>query len=273
MLNEDIWRATILGVLQGLTEFLPISSSAHLILLPWLLGWEPFGILFDVILHGGTLLAVLIYFRHDWKELIGNMIRNYSNSGRRFSTGDRMADAVIIGTVPAVIVALCFRGWIEETARTPIVAVATLTLFGLLLWWADRRGRGDQNLSQIGLNQGLVVGVAQAIALIPGVSRSGITITAALLLGYTRGDSARFSFLLATPIIFLGAVNGILELLQSSEGGALAPAVVVIGALVSFVTGFYCIKYFLRFLETRTFTPFVLYRLGLAMVILFFLFH
>lgn len=272
MLQENLWRAAILGILQGLTEFLPISSSAHLILLPWLLGWEPFGILFDVILHGGTLLAVLIYFRKDWKELAGNIIRNYRNSAGHFSTGDRMADAVIIGTVPAVIVALCFRSWIEETARTPIVTAATLTLFGLLLWWADRRGKGELDLSQIGLKQGLLVGVAQAIALIPGVSRSGITITAALLLGFSRGDSARFSFLLATPIIFLGAVNGIFELLQSSDGRTLDPAVVVVGAVISFATGFYCIKYFLRFLETRTFTPFVLYRLILAGVILFFWF-
>jgi len=272
MLQEDLWRAVILGMLQGLTEFLPISSSAHLILLPWLLDWEPFGILFDVILHGGTLLAILIYFRGDWKELAVNIIRNGRNPERRLSTGDRIADAVLIATVPAVMVALCFRSWIEEVARTPILIVSTLTLFAFLLWWADRRSKGEQSLSQMNLKQGLVVGVAQAIALIPGVSRSGITITAGLLLGFSRGDSARFSFLLGTPVIFLAAANGIFELLQSSDGRALDPTVVIVGALVSFVTGFYCIKYFLRFLETRTFTPFVLYRLILAGVILLFCF-
>lgn len=268
MLNQSVWRAVILGILQGLTEFLPVSSSAHLILLPWLLGWEPFGILFDVILHGGTLLAVLIYFREDWKELIVNIIRNYRKSSRHLSTGDGTADAVIIGTVPAIVVALLFRGWIEETGRTPIVTVITLTLFGLLLWWADRNRQRDQDLREIGVKEGLIVGAAQALALIPGVSRSGVTITAALILGYSRGDSARFSFLLAAPIIFLGAVNGVIELIRSTEGGALDPVTVGAGALFSFVTGFYCIKYFLSFLETRTFTSFVLYRLLLAVVIL-----
>ena len=263
---DPTWQAAILGVLQGLTEFLPISSSAHLILLPWMLGWPPLGILFDVVIHGGTLLAVLIYFREDWKDVIDEILMRLR--GRVLWRGSgSLVDALIVGTIPAVLVALALRDWIEQYARVPKVTIVTLAVFGLLLLWADRR-RGTRTVSDVTLRDALLVGCAQSLALVPGVSRSGITITAALLLGFSRRESARFSFLLATPIIALGALDGGLLLVTGEGGGELHASAVLAGVLVSFVVGYLCIKYFLQFLRHRSFLPFVVYRLGLAAVIL-----
>ncbi len=259
-------QAVVLGILQGLTEFLPISSSAHLILLPWLMGWKPLGLVFDVMLHAGTLLAVLVYFRREWREVAASAWFRVAG-GLRPGSSVPMVDALAVGTLPAIVVALLARDFIENYARVPIVTVFTLAGFGLLLAWADRRRQGDRSLDQIRLRDGLLVGVAQSLALVPGVSRSGITITAALLLGFSRRDSAKFSFLLTGPIIALGAADGVLELILSGDDGA-GLSVLVSGVAVSFVTGFLCIKYFLRFLEKRGLLPFVMYRLGLALVIL-----
>jgi undecaprenyl-diphosphatase len=265
---NDLIQAIILGILQGLTEFLPISSSAHLILLPWILGWQPLGIVFDVVIHGGTLLAVLAYFREDWKFFVQDLFRRIRHL-RPFSGEDPVVDAVLWGTLPAVLVALAFKDSIEVYARRPLVTVFTLALFGLLLWWADRKKSGDRECSSVTLRDGILVGLAQSLALVPGVSRSGITITAALLLGFSRRESARFSFLLAGPVILLGAVSGVLSLVSGIETSPATWQVMVAGVTVSFVVGFLCIKYFLRFLESRTFLPFVIYRLALAGLILF----
>jgi len=258
----------ILGVFQGLTEFLPISSSAHLILIPWMLGWVPMGILFDVVIHGGTLLAVLIYFWEDWKEVMGEFFTRIRQ--RQLVGGpNSLLDALVIATLPAIVVALIFKDPIEEYARTPMVTVVTLSLFGLLLLIADRR-RGSKSVAQVDLRDALLVGMAQSLALIPGVSRSGITITAALFLGYSRAESARLSFLLAGPIIALGALDGALNLALGNGSEGLTAMGVVIGVVTSFVVGFACIKYLLQFLRTRSYLPFVLYRFLLSMVILWF---
>jgi undecaprenyl-diphosphatase len=259
-------QAIILGILQGLTEFLPISSSAHLILLPWLMGWKPLGLVFDVMLHAGTLLAVLVYFRRDWRELADAAwlrLKGRAEGENR----PPLVEALVVGTLPAVVVVLLARHFIENYARVPIVTVFTLAGFGLLLAWSDHRSRGAKGVREIRIRDGLLVGMAQSLALVPGVSRSGITITAALLLGFSRRESARFSFLLAGPIIAMGAADGVLELLLSGDDGTGLPALVT-GVVVSFVTGFLCIKYFLRFLESRGLLPFVIYRLALALVIL-----
>jgi len=265
--HDQTFHAVILGVLQGLTEFLPISSSAHLILLPWMMGWEELGITFDVVLHGGTLLAILIYFRRDWLE-VGAEALGILRSPGRLLRGDSLLEAIAVGTLPAIFVALIFKDLIERYARIPIVTVFTLSLFGLLLWWADRKGRTDRPLSGIHLRDGLLIGLAQSLALIPGVSRSGITITGALLLGFSRSDSARFSFLLAGPIMVLGAAAGILDLVKEGEQAPVGIGALIAGVLASFVVGYFCIKYFLRFLASRDFLPFVGYRLVLAGVIL-----
>jgi undecaprenyl-diphosphatase len=265
--SDETWQALLLGALQGLTEFLPISSSAHLILLPWVMDWTPMGLVFDVLVHGGTLLAILIYFRKDWREFacdILSRIRSCRLGGR----GSAPVDAVVTGTVPAILVALVFRHQIEEYARTPLVTVVTLMLFGGLLLWADRRGRGERTASSMGIRDGLLVGAAQALALIPGVSRSGVTITAALLLGCSRAEAARFSFLLAGPVLVLGTLDGIFALLSAGPGGETPFFPLLAGVLSSFFVGFLCVKYFIRFLQTHTFAPFVLYRFLLAFVIL-----
>lgn len=267
VLIDPIWQAIILGILQGLTEFLPISSSAHLLLLPWFAEWTPLGILFDVVLHGGTLGAVLLYFRKDWEAFGWNLINRFSQAGT--AAGKRLVDAILIGTMPAILIALLFRGYIEEYARKPIVTVVSLSVFGLLLLWADRRGRRERDCSSVSIRDGLLVGLGQAIALVPGVSRSGITITMALFLGFSRPEAARFSFLLAGPIIGLGAVNGFLELMLGATDEPLPLLLIVAGVVTSFAVGFLCIKYFLRFLESRTYLPFVVYRILLALLILF----
>lgn len=264
---EQIWQAAVLGVLQGLTEFLPISSSAHLILLPWLLEWQPLGIVFDVVIHGGTLLAILIYFRQDWKHFIKDLLNRFRDPGLVFKASSSV-DAILFGTLPAVISALVFRHWIEVYARTPLVTVVTLVLFGLLLWRADMKASVSRTFDSLRIADGLLIGLAQSLALVPGVSRSGITITAALFLGLSRADSARFSFLLAGPIIALGTLNGLFSILAENGAEHLSIPALVCGVSVSFVAGFLCIKYFLRFLELRTLLPFVLYRFLLAAVIL-----
>lgn len=265
-MNEMV-QAAILGILQGLTEFLPISSSAHLILLPWFLGWEPMGILFDVVIHGGTLLAVLIYFRKDWYEFTTKLIKRL-RSPLTWSSETRMVDAILIGTLPAIAVALLFRNVIEEIARTPMVTVVTLSLFGLLLWGADRRGKMKRSVRDITLMDGLLIGIAQSLALVPGVSRSGATITMALLLGLTRPEAARFSFLLAGPIIAMGAADGVLEMVTGTGENPLSAGVIVTGVFTSFLVGFFCIAFFLKFLQSRSYLPFVVYRVLLAGVIL-----
>lgn len=263
---DPLWQSMILGVLQGLTEFLPISSSAHLILIPWMLGWPPMGILFDVVIHGGTLMAVLIYFRDDWKEVAEEFF-NRVRSRRLLGGPHSLLDSLVIATLPAIVVALIFKDPIEKFARTPTVTVATLSLFGLLLLIADRR-HGGRSVEQVLLQDALLIGMAQAMALIPGVSRSGVTITAALLLGFSRAESARLSFLLAGPIIALGSLDGALNLALGNGGESLTLAAVLIGVVTSFFVGFACIKYLLQFLRTRSFLPFVLYRFLLAAAIL-----
>ena len=263
MASLQTLQAMILGIVQGLTEFLPVSSSAHLLLIPWMLGWEPMGLTFDVILHGGTLIALVIYFRHEWLQIIRQIFVSTKES-RDYS----LATPLMIGTFPAAIFGLFFDDLIEHQLRSPEIVVFTLFFFGLMLWAADKRGsqkRGLQGLTGI---DGLIIGLAQAMALVPGVSRSGITITAALFLGISRADSARFSFLLGTPIIAGATVLKLYDLLQTQDMIMASSAPLVAGVLFSSISGFLCIKYFLSFLRARTYLAFVIYRLVLAVFIL-----
>ena len=259
---SDSIQALFLGILQGITEFLPISSSAHLILLPWLAGWEAMGLTFDVVVHGGTLLALVIYFRQQWKDIGKQCLRVLMRKSPPSESG--LLGAIVVGTLPAIAVGGLFEGVIENQLRTPGVTVITLALFGLLLGWADHQGTQSRGLESIRVRDGLIVGLAQALALIPGVSRSGVTITAILMLGLNRADAARFSFLLGTPVIALATISRLYLLWwsPSHEAGSFLP--LLVGVLFSFVSGFLCIKYLLRFLQTRTYLPFVAYRLLLA---------
>lgn len=271
MVTSDFWQALFLGALQGLTEFLPISSSAHLLILPWLFEWEAMGILFDVVLHGGTLLAILIYFRKEWKIFTLGVLKRLRGTCSEFERN--LVDSIVLGTLPAMIAALLLRGPIEAYARRPLVTVVTLILFGALLWWADTRGDKERSLTSVTIRDGLLIGFAQALALIPGTSRSGVTITMALLLGFSRSESARYSFLLAGPIIALGTLKGTQEMLAGSPEVAPHWMSVIGGVLASFLVGYFCIKYFLRFLNRGSYLPFVVYRVALACFILAFAFR
>lgn len=258
----------VLGVLQGATEFLPISSSAHLLLIPWLLGWVPLGLAFDVLLHSGTMISLLVYFRHDWKEIGAQTIfRKRSVLGQQHQLGL----ILLISTVPAALVGGLLKDFIEGVLRSPATTALTLSSFGLLLWWADRTGAQSRRVTDLSPQEGLIIGMAQALALVPGVSRSGVTITAALLLGLSRTEAARFSFLLGTPIIVLATLSQVHSLWTLGEHTFVTIFPLLIGILFSSISGFLCITFFLRFLRRNNYFPFVVYRLLLAFLILWFL--
>ncbi|HHH36061.1 MAG TPA: undecaprenyl-diphosphate phosphatase [Gammaproteobacteria bacterium] len=258
------WQELILALIQGLTEFLPISSSAHLILFPRLMGWRDQGLAFDVAVHVGTLAAVMIYFR---RELL-TMSRDWAASlaSRRLTAEARLAWGVLLGTLPVGLCGLLLKHYVETTLRSPLVIAAATIAFGLLLWWADRRGRRLRDEHSLSLGDILFIGVAQAVALIPGTSRSGITITAGLMLGLTRAAAARFSFLLSIPVIALAGMLEVRDLVQA--GGPLPLSDLTLGAAASGITAYLVIHYFLRLLEQVGMLPFILYRLVLGVLLL-----
>jgi undecaprenyl-diphosphatase len=273
---SEIIAAGLLGILQGLTEFLPISSSAHLILVPWIFGWKPEGIAFDVALHVGTAVAVLAYFWREWLVLTTEAIKGILAGDPFGNRHRRLAWYLVAGTLPAVIAGMGFEHAVEGALRSPLVTVVTLSVFGLVLYAAERRSRQTRSIDDFTLADSIWVGLSQAVALIPGVSRSGITISTALFRDSDRSSAARFSFLLSTPVI-VGA--GLLEAArlfggatQGADSAASGPtwAVLAAGIVAASVTGFLCIRYFLRYLQTRTFIPFVIYRWALAAVVLVF---
>ena len=266
MYSDSVIQAIFLGILQGLTEFLPISSSAHLLLLPWLLNWEPLGLTFDVMVHGGTLLAVVLYFRQSLKSIARQPVEIIR--GREPASADsKLLLPLLIGTLPSLVLGFFLQDVITGYLRTPEMTALNLAGFGMLLWWADRRSSARRSLAAVQPLDGLIIGLFQAISLMPGVSRSGVTMTAALFLGLARGDSARFSFLLAVPVIAVATGVKGYDLLQTSSSQT--PVLPLLaGVLFSSVSGFLCIKYFLRFVEKRSLRVFVLYRLLLAAFIL-----
>lgn len=258
------WQAVVLAIVQGLTEFLPVSSSGHLVLIPRFFSWEDQGLAFDVAVHVGTLLGVLVYFRGDLAPLVKGGIGFLG--GRRDDPYGRMAFNLVIATIPVGIVGLFFNDFIEQKLRSPFVVAFQLCVFGILLWLADRvssRERGETSLSAA---QAFLIGCMQALALVPGTSRSGITMSAGLLLGLTREASARFAFLLAIPGI---AMAGAYESYKFFGEGASSVALreMIIGVGVSAVVGYLCIHYFLRFIARVGFAPFTIYRILLAGVI------
>ncbi len=263
----DLIQIVVLALLQGLTEFLPVSSSAHLILVPVLTGWQDQGLAFDVAVHVGTLVAIVWYFRH---ELIV-MTRDWSCSltTGKTTTNSRLAWAVLFGTIPAGLAGLLFKDFIETELRSPLVIASTTVIFGLFLWWADARGRRERDEYTLTWQDILLIGCAQALALIPGTSRSGITMTAALMLGLTRQGAARFSFLLSVPVILLAGGFKTLDLVQME-----APVdwlALFLGTLLSAVSAYLCIHWFLKLLERIGMVPFVIYRLLLG-AFLFYMF-
>lgn len=254
----DILQAVFLALVQGITEFLPISSSAHLILPKELLGWEDQGLAFDVAVHVGTLAAVILYFRKDVAQLFTGWLGTLS--GKRSESGT-LAWSIVVATVPAGLFGLMLGDIIEAHLRSVYVIATTTIVFGLALWWADAKHGQTKTLAEMTLAIALVIGLAQAMAMIPGTSRSGITISAALLLGFGRTDAARFSFLLSMPIIVLsGGYMGI-KLLDEPSVDWMP---IIVGVGVSAVSAYICIHYFLSFINRIGMLPFVIYRLILG---------
>jgi undecaprenyl-diphosphatase len=264
----DTLQTILLALLQGLTEFLPISSSAHLILLPRLLGWVDQGLAFDVAVHVGTLLAVVLYFRHDVLRLLRAWLKSCVD--RRLTADARLAWLVLLGTVPVAVAGLVFHDFIETYLRSPLVIALATIVFGLLLGLADWRGRQNRSEDTLTLSDVLWIGMAQMLALIPGTSRSGITMTAALALGLTRSAAARFSFLLSIPVILLAGGYESLQLVQQSD--AVAWAEILLGTTVAAISAYTCIHFFMRLIERVGMFPFVIYRLllGAWLLLLFY---
>ena len=271
----DLFHALVLGIVQGLTEFLPISSSAHLLIVPWLFGWnepEITSIQFDVALHMGTLLAVLVYFASDWRRLIVGFFRSLFERKVGDDPDRKLAWMVIIGSIPAAIVGGLGESKIDEifheaqNIRIAIVVIAAMmVVMGLLLFLAERVGKHLLDINHISMRTAIVIGLAQALAVIPGTSRSGVTITAGLFLDLKRETAARFSFLLATPVI-LGAGLFSLYKVVAQQGGI--PANQQLGFVVGFVaaaiSGFVCIAWLLRYLQRNSTMPFIIYRVVLG---------
>jgi len=258
------FQAMIFGALQGLTEFLPISSPAHLILLPWAVGWPDPGLSFDVALHLGTLIALLIYFRTEWIALIGSALGILR--GRTQTPDARMAMQIIVATIPGAIAGALFEHKVEDALRAPQVIAIMLIALALVLAVAELMGQRKKGLGEISWTDAITVGVAQALAIVPGVSRSGITITAGLFRNFNRETAARFSFYLSTPIIAGAVAKKSLDVIKAGATiDQLTPFIV--GILASAIVGYLAIAFMMRYLQTRTTYLFIYYRIALGIAV------
>ncbi len=261
----DLLQAALLGILQGITEFLPISSSGHLVLAPLIMGWKDQSLVFDVAVHFGTFLAVAAYFRRDLGPIISAGLtslhtRNVSEPEARLAWG------LVIATIPAAVMGLLLQQVLELEIDSPSLVAGNLILFGMVMWWADSFLRGKRSERDIQWGEFFLIGCAQALALFPGTSRSGITMTAAMALGLSRTAAARFSFLMALPVVLIATIYELFVLFSSPEP---APWITLaVGASAAFLTGLGCIHFLLSLLERIGFLPFVIYRLILGCVIL-----
>lgn len=252
-------QAVVLGFVQGLGEFLPISSSAHLVLVPWFFGWTDPGLTFDVALHVGTLVAVVLYFWRDWWQLI---IKGFTDVR---SARGRLFWYLAAATVPGAAAGYLLEEKAETVFRSPALIAVMLIVMGILLYWADRRSAKRVEMNHITFGTSISIGISQALAIIPGVSRSGITMTTGLLAGMNREGAAKFSFLLSTPII-LGAA--MVKLPHVISNGSMITASFMIGVLVSCVTGIVSIGFLLRYVRTKNFLPFAWYRFMLGALVI-----
>ena len=251
----NLFQALLLGVLQGATEFLPVSSSGHLVLIPWLLGWESPGLAFDAMVHWGTALAVIIYFWRDWVDLVAEALRSLP---RIWDGEARLAWLIILGTLPAAIIGYLLEDFFERMFSRPVAAAGFLLVTVALLVASERLGRRERGLDDLAWRDALIIGAAQALAIFPGISRSGATIAAGLTRGLEREPAARFSFLLATPIILgAGLFKGV-ELVQMGGLMAQAPALIV-GFVTAALVGLGCIHFLLSYLRRRRLYPFAAY--------------
>ncbi len=254
-----ILQAVILGLAQGLGEFLPISSSAHLVLIPWLLTWTDPGLTFDVALHVGTLVAVVLYFWKDWWQLI---IKGFTDVR---SVKGRLFWYLVAATVPGAIGGFLLEKKAETVFRSPLLIAVMLIWMGIFLYWADRRSAKKMEMDKITLGTSIFIGISQVLAIVPGVSRSGITMTTGLLTGLNREGAARFSFLLSTPIIFGAAMVKLPGIISNPS---LITLDFTIGMAVSCITGIASIGFLLRYVQTKDFLPFVWYRFILGALVI-----
>ncbi len=271
-----LYQAVVLAIVQGLTEFLPVSSTAHLWLVPWIMHWNDPGLTFDVALHAGTLVAVLLYFWRYWVEMIKMVLGIKGDSGGApakagpitlLGENRQLFWFLVIATIPGGIAGALFERAAEEKLRSPFVVGPALIIVGLLMWAGERVGKESRDLGQVGLLDSIIVGVAQAFAVIPGVSRSGSTMTAGLFRDMNRETAARFSFLLSTPLIAGACLKKGWEVHHAGLAADMRMPF-LIGIFVSAVVGYAVIAVLIRYLERHTFTIFVVYRVILGVILL-----
>ncbi|HQT92738.1 MAG TPA: undecaprenyl-diphosphatase UppP [Candidatus Kryptobacter bacterium] len=264
-------ESIILGIIQGLTEFLPISSTAHLVIVPDLFDWNaPLlnSLTFDVALHLGTLLAVVTYFFKDTVDLITGFVRGLTKKSFNSDPKARFSLLVFLGTIPAGVFGVLLEKWVETKFRTPAVLATSLVVIGVVMWYAEKLAKRIKKTDSMTIKDALIIGFSQALALVPGTSRSGITISSGLFLGYDREEAARFSFLLSIPVIAGAAILKLRIFIHGIPAGDLAP--LVFGTIFSALFGFLAIKYFMRYLHRHTMNVFVWYRFLFAAVIIIF---
>lgn len=276
----DIIQSIFLGIIQGASEFLPISSSGHLILIPKIFGWKDQGLAFDIALHWGTLFAVIAYFWKDWKDIfqkgrgilrisgLANEILRPMDPISKLRNSNDLLLIIVFATLPGIFSGILLNDYAESYFRNPILIACTLSLGAMLLLYSDRKGIKRLKIDDMNMKTGILIGIAQAFAIIPGISRSGITITAALLLGLDRTSAARFSFLLSTPIIFGAGIKELPVLIEQGIGTDF-----IAGIVFAFLSGYLAIKYMIRYLNAKNYDIFVIYRIMLAIFILIYFFN
>ncbi|MDO9485117.1 MAG: undecaprenyl-diphosphate phosphatase [Actinomycetota bacterium] len=268
MTGSVTWfEAIVLGLVQGLTEFIPVSSTAHILIVSQLFGWEDPGAAFTAVTQIGTELAVIVYFRHDIARVLSTWFRSLRDASLRRELDARMGWYIIIGTIPISILGVTFSSQIETAARNLWLVAAMLIIFGVVLGVADALGSRKHDLTELNGRDGLLFGLGQAMALIPGVSRSGATISTGLALGYTRESAARYAFLLAVPAVL---ASGFYEMTKIGGDSQASWGPTILAAVIAFFVGIAVISWLLRWITTKTFLPFVVYRilLGFAVILL-----
>jgi undecaprenyl-diphosphatase len=258
----------ILGIIQGLTEFLPVSSTAHLHLCSWLLGWDTESLTFDIMLHLGTLIAVLLYFFRDWIQIIGQAFGVQVGHDRELQQNRALLWLLLIGTIPVGIAGLLFEKKADTEWRTPWVMGAMLIAIGVVMWLAERASRRQRDIGSLNIADAGVIGLSQALAVVPGCSRSGITISTGLFRNLTRESAAKFSFLLSTPAIAAAAAKALYDIHKHGGLHEMMSAQFVVGVLVSAVTGCVVIAWFLRYLRRFSLMPFVYYRIAFGILVI-----
>ncbi len=262
----DSIQAIVLGIVQGLTEFLPVSSSGHLRIVPAFLGWEDPGVAFTAVVQIGTMLAVLLYFRKDLWSIATGWLTGLGNQGKRKTLEYRMGWYIVLGSIPIAILGFTFKDQIETEARNLYLIGSTLIVLGILLLVADKLGRHDRQVDNITIRDGIIIGFAQALALIPGVSRSGATMTAGMALGFDRAAAARYSFLLSVPAVVM---SGLFELRKIGDD-SLPIVGTILGTIAAFIVGYASIAWMLKWLTSHTVAIFTGYRviLGIGVLVL-----